>query len=124
MSDQTHYETCWKDPRHHECALRRIAELEAQVAEWKGLAKMLRELVEGSIRIAELEARWIPVEERLPEDGKPVLCATDVGVEVLWLGEQPRFWLSEQGYAFDNRDPKTANVTHWMPLPEPPEAKP
>ncbi len=97
MSDQTHYETCWKDPRHHECALRRIAEL---------------------------EARWIPVEKRLPEDGKPVLCATDVGVEVLWLGEQPRFWLSEQGYAFDNRDPKTANVTHWMPLPEPPEAKP
>ena len=27
MSDQTHYQGCWEDPKHHACALREIERL-------------------------------------------------------------------------------------------------
>ncbi len=96
MSDQTHYETCWKDPRHHECALRRIAEL---------------------------EARWIPVEERLPEERERVLVwGTDYS-----LPSAPRVHVSycaRWAVDWSQREERfglPTGVTHWMPLPEPPK---
>ncbi len=32
---QTHWDTCWTEPTHHRCAMRRIAELEKEVEHWK-----------------------------------------------------------------------------------------
>lgn len=63
--------------------------------------------------------RWIPVTERLPDDGVEVLVSVDensddCGYHVcLYRGDE---WVrseSGSGYIF--------GVTHWMPLPEPPE---
>jgi len=58
---------------------------------------------------------WISVEERLPEDGGLVLVHG--GCAYCKNGE----WMSvmDEGY----RRPQTIlwTVTHWMPLPEPPE---
>ena len=65
------------------------------------------------------ERRWIPVEERLPEEGIEVLVSVDensddCGYHVcLYRGGE--YVRSESGYIF--------GVTHWMPLPEPPEVK-
>lgn len=72
---------------------------------------------------------WISVKERLPKeeispitnDFKKVLCATTFG-DVRMYG---------YGTAFGNKEPhfwhgcETMDeyVTHWMPLPEPPEVK-
>lgn len=64
----------------------------------------------------ELARRWIPVEERLPEEGIEVLVSVDensddCGYHVcLYRGGE--YVRSESGYIF--------GVTHWMPLPEPP----
>ena len=81
---------------------------------WKGLA------AEHLARIAELEAerRWIPVSERLPEAETRVLAATPTGyMEVDWRFSEP---IIDCGFAnFFSLD----NVTHWMPLPEPPEVQ-
>ena len=77
-------------------------------------------------RIAELEAalreqeerRWIPVTERLPELGERVLCTDGVAVF-----EQYRVELSCVYGIWDRfgmRSPMQ-EVTHWMPLPEPPK---
>jgi hypothetical protein len=79
-------------------------------------------------RIAELEAaqRWIPVEERLPEFNKVVavidmsdkdshLCnvyETAILVEV--RGDTRFGFIGHSGW-------DSSDVTHWMPLPEPPE---
>lgn len=69
-------------------------------------------------RIAELEAaqRWIPVSERLPllRDSKAVLVYTKSGETYsgLYLGNNE--WT---GLLHDFRE---GEVTHWMPLPEPP----
>ena len=60
------------------------------------------------------QPRWISVDERLPEDGVDVLTRRAVGMSV----EAHCGWgWTEDGYHTKWR------VTHWMPLPEPPEVE-
>ena len=83
---------------------------------------------DAEIIIAEVaKPRWIPVTERLPEekinqntlDFEYVLCSTTFGdVRPYKFGRrigqgEPHFW-NGAGYV-------DAYVTHWMPLPQPPE---
>ena len=69
----------------------------------------------------ELARRWIPVEERLPEEFATVLVviSTPSGSHVSFMSRhsQDGFWQHADG------DIDEINVTHWMPLPEPPEVK-
>ena len=72
------------------------------------------------------ETEWISVDERLPEEGKNVLCiegnktfiafmetVEDCGTHV------PVFW---DWVAYDRDDTwNEVCPTHWMPLPEPPK---
>ena len=56
--------------------------------------------------------QWIPVTERLPEKNTSVIAATDTGIVFQCL------------YAYDSWDlweDNEVNITHWMPLPEPPK---
>jgi hypothetical protein len=75
--------------------------------------------------IAELEAaqRWIPVSERLPEDRATILAAFK-NREILTatyykryegFGGVENYWHIEGWHS--------GNVTHWMPLPQPPEER-
>ena len=60
------------------------------------------------------EPNWIPVTERLPESDTAVIVATDNGMVFQCL------------YAYDGWDlwdGYTVNITHWMPLPNPPEGE-
>ena len=63
--------------------------------------------------------RWIPVTERLPEQGKRYLVirfdevTKTQFIDILWHDAHDLWW---------NRLYKGQyNVTHWMPLPEPPK---
>ena len=80
-------------------------------------------------RIAELEAaqRWIPVTERLPEDGNDVLVtylgytdkkpySDDVAKWSLELNGYNGGWL----WSLDDSDVEV-EITHWQPLPQPPQ---
>ena len=81
---------------------------------------MVREVAEHvTARIAELEAerRWIPVGERLPEDGEFVLAWDDEIIEVL------EYKNTFGGASFLNIADTTVYPTHWMPLPQPPEVQ-
>ena len=61
---------------------------------------------------------WIPVSERLPEVGVQVLCAMPGGgVEVMRKREHDGWWEWWGG------DIDQLAITHWMPLPAPPEVK-
>lgn len=61
--------------------------------------------------------RWIPVTERLPEKDKWVLRYSAI-TGATWLAYRNSIgvWMDEQG--------KAPYITHWMPLPEPPEDAP
>lgn len=56
---------------------------------------------------------WISVKDRLPETGKNVLVVVKGEVHEGVLGMV--FWTVPNAESYCNKD-----VTHWMPLPEPP----
>lgn len=56
--------------------------------------------------------RWVPVTERLPEDGKDVLVLIRGIVDVGFHFAQ---------YGWETYTMRTVGITHWMPLPEPPK---
>ena len=62
------------------------------------------------------QSEWISVEERLPETETSVLVFTERGYIFLsWASNEDVFW-------FYNED-EDDRVTHWQPLPEPPETR-
>lgn len=74
------------------------------------------------------DCRWIPVTERLPEDGTPVLVnylgnndgkMHPDGVAV-WTDYGCLWW---EGSLEDCDTEVTVPITHWMPLPKAPEVE-
>ncbi len=59
--------------------------------------------------------KWISVKHELPKGYFDVLCYTSTGCEIGWHG-QDSCWYTKGGSFM--RD-----VTHWMPLPEPPKGE-
>ena len=90
---------------------------------------ILKELDMLRNRIAELEAerRWTPVGERLPELGQ-VVSVIDMNDKDSHLDNlhQVAVWVELKGvkmFGFvTNTSWVSSDVTHWMPLPELPEA--
>ena len=105
-----------------------IAALQQEIEKLRAQNEQLREaaalVTKESAEL--LERRWIPVEERLPEldelvlviaSGKPKENITlDNAVELATLYSDG--WCLEMWPEWTG-----ATVTHWMPLPEPPEVE-
>lgn len=94
--------------------------------EIEGLQSQNEQLREAATLVAKesaelLERRWIPVEERLPEDRSDVLVVTywneRWGVYMGWCAPTYKKWYVHIGIG----DRNDVAVTHWMPLPEPPK---
>ena len=69
-------------------------------------------------------SKWIPVTERLPEYKTKVLTRSKMGtnghffyIAELWFLDNRLAWVSNE----DIEPLDIAEITHWMPLPEPPE---
>jgi len=83
-------------------------------------------IVWAADRISTLEEaqRWIPVSERLPENYQRVIaCGTDYANEPVGAAK----FIDGKWYDQDVVDncgdwERLYNVTHWLPLPAPPEA--
>lgn len=65
-------------------------------------------------------AHWISVKDRLPEDHVAVFVFDSVcrNIYKAWMSHDLGEWFSEEYL------PDFLNITHWMPLPEPPEVTP
>lgn len=63
----------------------------------------------------EPKQEWISVKDRLPEEGQEVICfcAGNLTNVYTWTGEG---WEDSYGYYEDDDI-----ISHWMPMPEPPE---
>ena len=75
-----------------------------------------KEATDMAIAALREQPRWISVAERLPEQRNDYLAATkDGGVyEADFIPSKKQWWIG---------DDERLDVTHWMPLPEPPEVK-
>ena len=101
--------------------------------------------VRETVRNAPTVSGWVSVKDRVPEEnvavnivwvntdpeiyyehikGKP-FTATGVYFrgEWYWWSSVVQDYLSEYGVGFTDKMDKVIVVTHWMPLPEPPEVK-
>lgn len=87
----------------NEEAIKRLEELK----ELDALGAYYTPAVDLAITALERD-RWISVEERLPEEDKTVLTWGKQGVILL-------------DWRHDNKWCCFGEVTHWMPLPEPPK---
>ena len=73
----------------------------------------------------QLSKQWVDVNDRLPEDGtdKSIYCLVVSkydGIVVRPYNQYHKCWDDEDG---DDHycEPTDGKITHWMPLPEPPE---
>lgn len=57
---------------------------------------------------------WISVEEKLPEHNTYVICTNEETVRELFYS---------CGCFYSGMDDQTREVTHWMPLPQPPKGE-
>lgn len=102
-----------------------IAALQQKIEKLRAQNEQLREaaalVTKESAEL--LERRWIPVEERLPEDRSDVLVVAywheRWGVYMGWCAPERAAWSVHIGIG----DRSDIAVTHWMPLPEPPEVE-
>jgi hypothetical protein len=75
-----------------------------------------------SAKIAlEAEPKWIPVTERLPsENGLYFCCWKALCNDKSWIIRLAT-WRADTGWMNMSDEPMKKPITHWMPLPEPPE---
>lgn len=79
------------------------------------------ELVELTGELAS-KPRWIPVTERLPEEHVFVLIRQDDDRMMVAERVDGDWWYRYFAYDVDRWDEnEQGKITHWMPLPEPPE---
>ena len=107
--------------------------IEAQAKEIEKLRGQNKQLREAAALVTKesaelLDRRWIPVKKRLPGNGVPVLI-NYIGYNdgkyhpdgtAVWT-ECGCFWW--EGSLEDCDTEVAVPITHWMPLPEPPEAE-
>jgi hypothetical protein len=77
-------------------------------------------MYEAANEIQRLRHRWIPVTERMPDNGVEVLTWNPTGpyqTVACWVGNE---WSSGdcRADAYDRFEEE--GITHWMPLPAPP----
>lgn len=105
--------------------------IEAQAKEIEKLRGQNKQLREAAALVAKesaelLERRWIPVTERLPENGVPVLINYIGNNDGKYHPDGTAAWTDHGCFWWDGRlkdcdTEVTVPITHWMPLPEPPE---
>lgn len=84
--------------------------------EAEGTVELLEEC--RNIIRKQINAGWIPVEERLPEAGKSVLCCSDD--ERMIIGVLHKEYYIDFGIAVaENYNQIMHDVIAWRPLPEP-----
>ena len=105
----------------------RQAQLDCAAASSAVLKKENEQMRDAAAQVTKLAAEaaverdWISVEDRLPEDRSDVLVVAywheRWGVYMGWCAPERAAWSVHIGIG----DRNDVAVTHWMPLPEPPE---
>lgn len=85
------------------------------------------DLIANGVVVSKMETttKWIPVTERLPEKHEHILALTPNKIHggyhkwLIWYDPKSGFYDSDPEWG----DIEMDDVTHWMPLPEPPKGE-
>lgn len=111
-----------------------VKEMEGEVASARACAEMmlqgtgqaLGEELARRVIDEHYPRRWISVDERLPKEDQRVLVWNWYSVQIAWREHQPNYIIPETIWTFGDDVDKgypPQGISHWMPLPEPPEVK-
>ena len=101
--------------------------IDGEISAWVPIAVSAD--LERRLSALQADARWIPVGERLPEEGVRVLLQHKDGSQ--WTGhiawEKPMFEDNFRAYQYfideaEQAEWEHGDITHWMPLPAAPDA--
>lgn len=101
----------------------KLIELYAEAEQLRNMRMGISECVDILIANGVTIQQWIPVTERLP-DGECLAVATIKGrpsYGEMLIGYVGKDGLSASGYSAESNGEILGDVTHWMPLPEPPK---
>ena len=96
----------------------KLIELYCEVEQLRNLRYGVAECVDILISNGVTVQKWIPVSERLPEDGVRVLACGECMIEpiaIAWYYDDFEVWRTDE-YTYSPKE-----VAFWMPLPEPPK---
>lgn len=79
-----------------------------------GIGTCLDSIDADSFDVSDTYPAWINVKDELPAIGEPVLVFDDASDMMFGF-------MSSDGYWLETGSELHCNVTHWMPLPEPPK---
>ena len=83
--------------------------------EWYGNGDIAEKLISNGVTVQE----WISVDDRLPESiANRVLVVCERSNGVFYAHYEKPFWIN-----LETDKPFISTVTHWMPLPAPPEGE-
>ena len=108
---------------------KKLAELIREISHDKKLYLYdLCDMFEGSEKIADLliengvtVQEWISVDDRLPEAGGYVVCIAKRNPFSRFMPMVAR--IEKNGWANPITDQYISEVTHWMPIPQPPKGE-
>jgi hypothetical protein len=87
------------------------------------IANDVRLETKQAIETSDKSKRWIPVTERLPERGKYILLSYDKNCRNPTRHAKNTMAVGRYDYGVFLVEGCSVNVTHWMPLPEPPKGE-
>ncbi len=89
------------------------------MAEWKiDITEMVERTIDKIITDGYFVSKWIPCSERMPENYKNVLLyGKKIGILKGFFTAYKDLYIADSG----NTGVRKYAVTHWMPLPDPPE---
>lgn len=96
-----------------------IEELQSTIKGFKAQTDLA--IVEEKGRtLLKIVPKWIPTSERLPEESRHYLIYVIGGEFKQWSMVTMAYY--HKRFYYDNMEDNFDQVTHWMPLPEPPKA--
>jgi len=90
--------------------------------EWKGFLMNAAMSIDNYIEEQKHKPAWISVKDRLPNEDEDVILCSRRSQKHVYVTYGHYHLFDDKPY-FENDCGGIRNVTYWMPLPEPPEAK-
>ena len=100
-------------------SIKKNPKMDGQEAHIIAACHMLTEMIDDASTVSTARSGWISVKDRLPEPGRYVACIAKRNPFSRFMPMVAR--IEKNGWANPITEQYISEVTHWMPLPEPPK---